>query len=82
MHSLGFKFNYYPTLQEKVTVMTSIPPSRDLLVSLVGDQSLDDAHLRKVHQLKDFLEKCLVIDPVKRMTINQALTHPFVTEKV
>ncbi len=71
-----------PPIQEKVTVMTSFPPSRDLLASLVGDQTLDDAHLRKVHQLKDFLEKSLVIDPGKRLTINQALTHPFVTEKL
>ena len=68
--------------QEKVTVMGSIPPSRDLLAALVGSQTLDDAHLRKVHQLKDFLEKCLMLDPSKRITINQALVHPFITEKV
>ena len=68
-------------LQEKVTVMSSFPP-RDLLVSLVGSQTLDDAHLRKVHQLKDFLEKCLMLDPSKRISINQALMHPFIMEKL
>lgn len=68
--------------QEKVTVMSSIPPSRDLLACLVGEQSLDDTHLRKVHQLKDFLEKCFILDPAKRISINQALTHPFITEKL
>lgn len=62
--------------------MSSIPPSRDLLVALVGSQNLDDAHMRKVHQLKDFLEKCLMLDPSKRITINQALVHPFITEKI
>ena len=62
--------------------MSSIPPSRDLLASLVGEQSLDDTHLRKVHQLKDFLEKCFLLDPTKRISINQALTHPFITEKL
>lgn len=70
------------TEKAKVTVMGSIPPSRDLLTDLVGSQSLDDAHLRKVHQLKDFLEKCLMLDPSKRITINQALMHPFITEKI
>lgn len=61
--------------------MSSFPP-RDLLVSLVGSQTLDDAHLRKVHQLKDFLEKCLMLDPSKRISINQALMHPFIMEKL
>ena len=71
----------FPAVQEKVTVMSSFSP-RDLLISLVGSQTLDDAHLRKVHQLKDFLEKCLMIDPGKRITINQALIHPFISEKL
>lgn len=69
------------SIQEKVTVMGSFTP-RDFLVSLVGSQSLDDAHLRKVHQLKDFLEKCLMLDPAKRISINQALIHPFISEKL
>ena len=68
--------------QEKVTVMPSIPMTFDLLAALVGEQSLDDAHLCKVHQFKEFLEKCLNLDPLKRLTINQALTHPFITEKI
>jgi len=25
----------------------------------------------------DFLEKCLVIDPVSRMTVEEAVSHPF-----
>lgn len=62
--------------------MSSIPSSRDLLAALVGDQTLDDAHMRKVHHLKDFLDKCFMLDPAKRISINQALTHPFITEKI
>ena len=68
--------------QEKVTVMPSILVTFDLLAALVGEQSLDDAHMCKVHQFKEFLEKCLNLDPLKRLTINQALTHPFITEKI
>lgn len=70
------------TEKEKVTVMSSVSVTFDLLAALVGEQSLDDAHMRKVHQFKDFLEKCLILDPSKRLTINQALTHPFITEKI
>lgn len=62
--------------------MTSIVASRDLLSDLVGNQSLDDANLRKVHQLKDFLDKMFMLDPTKRLAINQALQHPFITEKM
>ena len=77
----SFSLSPLATIQEKVTVMSSFT-SRDLLASLVGSQSLDDAHLRKVHQLKDFLEKCLMLDPAKRISINQALIHPFISEKL
>jgi serine/threonine-protein kinase PRP4 len=82
----NFAFLYHEidrvTEKEKVTVMPSIPMTFDLLAALVGEQSLDDAHLCKVHQFKEFLEKCLNLDPLKRLTINQALTHPFITEKI
>ena len=61
--------------------MSSFTP-RDLLLDLVATQSLNDAHLRKVHQFKDFLEKIFVLDPSKRLGINQALQHPFITEKL
>ena len=69
-------------IQEKITVITSFAHVRDLLTDLVGSQSLDDAHMRKVHQLKDFLDKLFMLDPAKRLSINQALQHPFITEKI
>jgi serine/threonine-protein kinase PRP4 len=82
----NFAFLYHEidrvTEKEKVTVMPSILVTFDLLAALVGEQSLDDAHMCKVHQFKEFLEKCLNLDPLKRLTINQALTHPFITEKI
>lgn len=73
---------YRSCRQEKVTVMGSIPPSRDLLASLVGNQSLNESHLRKVHQFKEFLDKALMLDPTKRLSINEALMHPFISEKL
>ena len=80
--ALSFPLSPVSPLQEKVTVMSSVPVTFDLLAALVGEQSLDDAHMRKVHQFKDFLEKCVTLDPTKRLTINQALTHAFITEKI
>lgn len=70
------------THREKVTVLSSISPSKDLLQELVGYQRLPEDQLRKVTQLKDLLEKILMLDPSKRISINQALTHPFIQEKM
>ena len=36
-----------------------------------------DVEARKVLQLADFLEKCLMLDPSKRLNPSQALKHPF-----
>ncbi|XP_015910892.2 serine/threonine-protein kinase PRP4 homolog [Parasteatoda tepidariorum] len=70
------------TEREKVVVLTNINPSRDLQAELVGSQRLPDDQYRKVCQLKDILEKILMLDPAKRISINQALTHPFIQEKI
>lgn len=37
---------------------------------------------RKMKQLGDLLEKCLVLDPQKRLTPDEALQHPFVKESI
>ena len=68
--------------QEKVTVMTTISPSKDLLADLIGHQRLPEDQLKKVTQLKDLLEKLLVSDTKKRPSINQALMHPFIQDKL
>jgi serine/threonine-protein kinase PRP4 len=36
---------------------------------------------KMVVNFKDLLEKIFVLDPDKRMTVSQALTHPFITGK-
>ncbi|XP_002741641.2 serine/threonine-protein kinase PRP4 homolog [Saccoglossus kowalevskii] len=70
------------TEREKVTVYGTINPNKDLLADLIGFQRLPADQLRKVQQLKDLLEKLLMLDPSKRLSINQALTHPFIQEKI
>ena len=65
-----------------MTVLTSINPAKDLLADLVGYQRLPEDQMRKVRQLKDLLENMLMLDPGKRISINAALAHPFIQEKI
>jgi serine/threonine-protein kinase PRP4 len=70
------------TEREKVVVMSVVKVTRDLQAELVAGQALPSDQLRKVTQLKDMLEKALTIDPAKRISLNNALTHPFIQDKI
>ncbi|XP_022096106.1 serine/threonine-protein kinase PRP4 homolog [Acanthaster planci] len=78
----SFNFKYIEvdkvTEREKVTTYSAINPGRDLMGDLVGVGRPD----RKLTQLKDLLEKCLTLDPSKRIQIKEALHHPFIQEKI
>ena len=77
--NLKFKFFF---LQEKVSLLTNIPISRDLHTELISNQRMPEDQLKKVVQLKDLLDKILIIDTTKRITIKQAISHPFVDDKL
>ena len=62
--------------------MSTINPTKEVTESLWGYHHLTDENKRKVLQLKELLEKCLMLDPAKRISLNQALSHPFITEKI
>lgn len=68
--------------QEKVTVMSTMNPTKDLLADMIGGQRLPEDQRKKVMQLKDLLDGTLMLDPAKRISINQALQHPFIQEKI
>ncbi|XP_066536803.1 serine/threonine-protein kinase PRP4 homolog isoform X2 [Hoplias malabaricus] len=70
------------TEREKVTVMSSINPTKDLLTDMVGRQRLPEDQRKKVVQLKDLLDQILVLEPAKRISINQALQHPYIQERM
>ncbi|XP_068693758.1 serine/threonine-protein kinase PRP4 homolog [Montipora foliosa] len=70
------------TQRAKITVLGAINPNKEVVESLLGYKRLNEEHKRKVMQLKDLLDKCLMLDPAKRISLNQALSHPFITEKV
>lgn len=61
--------------------MSTLPATRDLGVEL-GGNSLPPEQNRKVTQLKDLLERTLMLDAGKRITVNHALAHPFIQEKI
>ncbi|XP_032675999.1 serine/threonine-protein kinase PRP4 homolog [Odontomachus brunneus] len=69
------------TEREKVVVMSTLPATRDLNTEL-GGNSLPPEQSRKVGQLKDLLERTLMLDAGKRITVNHALAHPFIQEKI
>lgn len=69
------------TEREKVVVMSTLPATRDLGAEL-GGNSLPPEQSRKVGQLKDLLERTLMLDAGKRITVNHALAHPFIQEKI
>lgn len=70
------------TEREKVVVMPVIKPSRNLQQELIADQNLPDDQFRKVTQLRDLLDNVFALDPSKRISLNQALAHPFIQEKM
>lgn len=70
------------TKNEKVSLLTNINPTRDLQNELIANQRLPEDQMKKVLQLKDLLDKILIIDTTKRITIKQAVMHPFVDEKL
>ncbi|XP_030630089.1 serine/threonine-protein kinase PRP4 homolog [Chanos chanos] len=70
------------TEREKITVMSTINPTKDLLADMVGRQRLPEDQRKKVVQLKDLLDQILMLDPAKRISINQALQHPYIQERI
>lgn len=62
--------------------MNMVRATRDLQSELVAGQALPQDQLRKVTQLKDLLDKALAMDPGKRISLNNALTHPFIQDKI
>lgn len=65
--------------------MSCIKTSVDLRKELVGGQAarrMSEEEFCKVDQFVDFLHKSLNLNPAKRLSVEQALVHPFIVEKI
>ena len=55
-----------------------VKPSRDLRTRLMAaSNGMNDAETRELNHFVDLLERCLALNPEKRMTPSEALRHPF-----
>lgn len=68
--------------QEKVVVMSVVKATRDLNTELIAQQNLPEEQVKKVTQLRDLLDKIFALDPAKRISLNHALAHPFIQDRM
>ncbi|CAG8480667.1 9762_t:CDS:2 [Acaulospora colombiana] len=80
-----FNFLYHETDRISNKVIKSIvitKPVRDLKTRLMSKTShMSDEELRLLTSFVDLLDKCLNLNPEKRLTVKEALMHPFITGK-
>ena len=68
------------TQKDKVTVLPVVTKTRSLSQELRGGERLSPENHARVTNLIDLLDKVHMIDPHKRPTISDCLSHPFITE--
>ncbi len=60
-----------------------VKPTRDLRSRLLAASSgMNDTETRELNHFIDLLERCLTLNPDKRLTPSEALRHPFFTYRV
>ncbi|ORY99073.1 kinase-like domain-containing protein [Syncephalastrum racemosum] len=64
--------------------ITFVKPTRDLKSRILAASTANvtEEENKLIMLFIDFLEKCLVLAPEKRMTAREALAHPFITGKL
>lgn len=67
-------------------VMIPVRPSRDIKSRILNDEEKrrlagNDEEMKIISAFIDLLEKALVLNPEKRLTIKEAFAHPFITGK-
>ncbi|KAK7969664.1 hypothetical protein PG996_001895 [Apiospora saccharicola] len=66
-----------------VRTMAIVKPTRDLRTRLMAASGgMNDVESRELNQFVDLLERCLTLNPDKRITPLEALKHPFFTTKM
>lgn len=60
-------------------MLTLAKPTRDLRTRLLSaSKGLSDDESKEVNLFVDLLDRCLALNPEKRITPNEALKHPFI----
>jgi serine/threonine-protein kinase PRP4 len=57
-------------------------PTKNLAKIFLRDEDMSDGERKKALQLADLLNQIFNIDPEKRITVNEALQHPFIVERI
>ncbi|KAK3896985.1 kinase-like domain-containing protein [Staphylotrichum tortipilum] len=66
-----------------IRTLASVKPTRDLRTRLLAASAgMDDAESRELNHFVDLLERCLTLNPDKRLTPAEAVRHPFFTQKI
>jgi serine/threonine-protein kinase PRP4 len=63
-----------------VTLLNLDKPTTDLQAMLLRNQTVEPGEARHLANFRDLLEKMLAVDPERRITIKDALKHPFMVE--
>ncbi|KAJ5918920.1 Serine/threonine protein kinase (Prp4) [Penicillium verhagenii] len=81
--------NFHSLEEDKVTgrrvdrIIDFKKPTRDLKSRLTGKgtRGMSDVEVKELTQFFDFLDRCLTLNPEKRITPSEALKHPFLAPK-
>ncbi|KAJ4425191.1 U4/U6 small nuclear ribonucleoprotein prp4 [Gnomoniopsis sp. IMI 355080] len=66
-----------------VRILPVVKPTRDLRTRLMTASSgMNDAEAKHLNHFYDLLDRCLAVNPDKRITPSEALRHPFFQEKI
>ncbi|KAB8291317.1 hypothetical protein EYC80_010001 [Monilinia laxa] len=69
------------TGKDVVKMMAFAKPSRDLRTRLISaSKGLTDVEQKELTLFADLLERCLALNPEKRITPTEALKHPFIAK--
>ncbi|KAH7045974.1 kinase-like domain-containing protein [Macrophomina phaseolina] len=67
------------SLQDVTRLVNIVKPTRDLKSRLIGStKGLTEAEIKEINLFHDLLDKCLNLNPEKRITPAEALKHPFI----
>ena len=70
-------------MQTTVRTLAVVKPTRDLRTRLLAASGgMNDVESRDLNHFVDLLERCLTLNPDKRITPAEALKHPFFTTKL